>query len=518
MDTPKEIELKLTLPPGSLQRVERSRLVRARHGEAAHADEVTSVYFDTPKFKLRKKGILLRVRRIGQRRLQTVKASGPSASIERPEWETEIGGDEPDLSAARGTALEPLLTRKVRAALAPVFATQVRRKTIPVRRRNSTVELGIDEGRIKSNGRSLPIAEIELELKEGETAELFALARGLAKDLPVHPSLISKGERGYVLARDRMATPVKAASVHLHAEAPVADAFRAVGYGCLRQLIANEPAVHAADPEGVHQARVALRRLRAAMSIFSAVIAGARTRRIKSELKWLAGELAPARDLDAFVSGSIAPMRNEAPAKRGLRTLDGDLERRRKAVFDRARAALGSARYRRLLLDTIEWLELGAWTQAHARQAAALRKQSIGGFAERELARRRRKVVKKGKKLHALDARQRHKLRIAAKKLRYASEFFASLFAGRKRRKRLRAFEDAVEGLQDCLGALNDIRTHEGLIADLVERPHANGQRARRRAYAAGVVSGREDAQAVHLLRSARKAAGVLARAKPFWT
>jgi inorganic triphosphatase YgiF len=519
MDVPQEVELKLEVPPASLPRVERARIVRA--GQSAPAEErtVTSVYFDTQKFKLRKHGLLLRVRHIGQRRLQTVKQSSPGSSIARGEWEQEIDGDVPDLEAARGTALDPLLTKKLRRTLKPVFATEVRRKTIRLRHRESEIEVSIDRGLLSANGRAVPIAEVELELKSGKAADLFALARGLAKDVPVRPSLISKGERGYRLSEGKIGAPVKARSVALARGMPVVDAFRAIGHACLRQLIGNEPAVREGHSEGVHQARVALRRLRAAIAIFSALLDGPQTEEIKVALKWLAGELAPARDLDVFVGGSLAPMRRETPPKPGVRALGRDLERRRAAAFERAAAVVDSRRYRALLIDLIEWLEVGAWTQSRRRDAAAPRRGSIEDFAAAELARRGRKVAKRSKKLAALDAARRHKLRLAVKKLRYASKFFASLFDSRKRSKRRRAFVKALARMQDCLGDLNDIAVHERLVAEAVAHPRPNGApKARRSAFAAGVISGREEAHAQDLLRSAVAAGAALARAKPFWT
>ena len=124
--------------------------------------------------------------------------------------------------------------------------------------------------------------------------------------------------------------------------------------------------------------------------------------------------------------------------------------------------------------------------------------------------------MKKAKKLRELDARQRHKLRIAVKKLRYAGEFFGCLFPGHKAKKRLSAFQGSLEDLQDHLGALNDIQVHQKLVPKLASgKPRTKGRRC---VFAAGVVSGREQDEIEPLLNSAAKDAGKFARTRPFWT
>src|SRR5262249_10887832 len=118
-----------------------------------------------------------------------------------------------------------------------------------------------------------------------------------------------------------------------------------------------------------------------------------------------------------------------------------------------------------------------------------------------------------------LDARSRHKLRIQAKKVRYASEFFGDLFGGKKASRRRAKFLSALERVQDCLGDLNDIAVHEERITAIAG---SRGQRRRRgggsrRAFPAGFVTGREDARLDTVLASANDAHAALAKIKPFW-
>jgi CHAD domain-containing protein len=289
-------------------------------------------------------------------------------------------------------------------------------------------------------------------------------------------------------------------------------AFRAIALGCLRHLAANEPAVRDQDAEGVHQMRVGLRRLRAAIAVFADLLDDDETARIKAELKWITGELGPARDLDVYVTGNIKPLQRTLPAKRHLESLRGDLETSRKGAFDRAAKAVLSARYRALVLDTLAWIEGGAWTTSDDELTKARRRRKARDFAREELARRLKKVSKRAKRLAKLDARRRHKLRIGIKKLRYAAGFFTSLFSGRKAQRRLRRFARGLKQLQDRLGALNDIAVHERLAGRYV------GARGRRqRAFAIGLVSGREQSRVEPLREAAASAADRFAQVRPFW-
>ena len=160
----------------------------------------------------------------------------------------------------------------------------------------------------------------------------------------------------------------------------------------------------------------------------------------------------------------------------------------------------------------MQWLEVGDW----ARRSHHFRNQPIERFAADILARRTKNATKKAKRLRELDTRQRHKLRIAVKKLRYASDFFRRLFAGRKAKKRLSGFKACLTDLQDHLGALNDIAVHQKLGPKLVAGK--SNTKVRARAFAARIVSDREQSEIEPLLKAANTDAQKFARIRPFWT
>src|SRR5262249_14932028 len=150
----------------------------------------------------------------------------------------------------------------------------------------SDLTLVLDEGSIDAGGRSAPVSEIELEVEQGRPSAAFEFARALERVAPLILAAKSKAERGYDLLTDKRSGAAKAAAVALATNMTVEQAFRAIGRECLRQVVANRPAVERGDPEGVHQMRVGLRRLRAAISIFTDVVNDSRIGRIKAELKW----------------------------------------------------------------------------------------------------------------------------------------------------------------------------------------------------------------------------------------
>jgi triphosphatase len=522
MSPPREIELKLEVPPHSIARLNRSSLLKGAATVARKPATLVSVYFDTQKLKLRDKGLSLRVRRVGRRHVQTIKQENGESTIlfARNEWERDIGSNEPDLEAARDTALEPLLTKKLRRGLKPVFETRVRRTVYPIHSGDSEIELTIDKGKVEAGRQSSPLCEVELELKSGNSSELFKLARSLGEEVPVQLAVKSKAERGYALIAGEEPAAVKAAPVALTPDLSRHAAFQSIARACLQQLVANQPVMQNGNPEGLHQMRVALRRLRAAVSLFSDMLVDPQTDAMKAEFKWISGELGPARELDVFINRVVKPVADGRPNGPGVAVLTKDLRRRRKDAFARACSAVESARFRGLVLDTAAWIEDGEWTRSTDELAVALRERPIPAAAADELRRHRKKIVKQGKHLAALEPERRHKLRIRAKKLRYASEFFAGAFPGKRAAQRRKNFVASLEKLQDALGDLNDIAVHEGLTERLVDGQDAGGKRRRgraKKAFAAGRLSGREEARIASVLKDAEVAYGVFAKAKPFW-
>ena len=453
MTQAREVEIKLRLDPGKTRQLVGSGLFVGDPVEKHYH----TVYFDDEKHRLLKQGFELRVRRDGERSLQTLKTLG---SVERGEWEINAADVLPTLEEVDAPALSKLQKRGI--ALQPQFSLDVERRTWTVTQNGACIEVALDEGTLRAQGREKRICEAELELKSGDSAALYELAQKLAEEAAATPYFVSKGARGYRLTEESSDAPARGLSLRLGKDASAADAFQKIADACLKQFTINEEILESAiDAAAVHQARVAIRRLRAAFSMFKNVVVGDDADAARSELKWLSDLLGEARDLDVFVDTRMRQNALQHPDVAGMQELARGLLAMRERSRQRLQDALHSTRFRVLLLNVARCAHNGQW------------RQSDGGlfldFARSELDRRLRSVIKKRKAVRRLDARKRHRLRIKAKKLRYMFEFMKLAAPS----KPLGVESDRLERLQDLLGELNDAIAGERLLGRIVKDARA---------------------------------------------
>ena len=516
---PKEIELKLRVAPEDIAVLRNHpHFVGALH-DPTH-ETLDSVYFDSDKRFLHDHGLTLRVRHIGDKCVQTIKTANQGSDwFERSEWEQAIEGDQPDLTRVMSTALGPMLTDDVRNALKPVFETRIERTAYHLNGNDNDIVMAVDEGQIVATDSSCPVSEIELELKHGNPAELFKIARAISDIVPAQIDVKSKSERGYELIEKTPAAAERASDPKLSAGMSTGRAFTLIGRTCLRQLVANEPATIRRDAEALHQMRVALRRLRAAISLFSDAVSDDRVNTIKTELRWLAREFGPARDLDTLLIEVLKPLRKQHANEPGLVSISKMFVRERLKSYRRAQEAVQSAQFRTLVLDTAEWVEAGPWSTSEDSLMRARREMPIEIRAAEQLSRRRKKIMRRGAKIGDLSPEQLHRLRIQGKKTRYAAEFFSSVYSGKKSKKRSKKVLSSLTQLQNCLGGINDIVTRKALFAEIIANPKRGltAEQNRQRAFAAGLIIGDQQAQIRHLLDGARKAYSRFDSAKAFW-
>jgi triphosphatase len=506
-----ENEVKFEVSPGDLERLSAARSLRPANGQPAKHKYFVSTYFDTPKHVLRRNGVSLRVRQVGKKHVQTIKTARDGIALGRGEWESKIESSEPDFRAARGTALESLLSKNIRRDLDPIFTTHVHRTLVPLRMGNSHVELALDQGHVRVGRNTTPLAEVELELKNGSVADLFRAARMVAELVPAKLAVKTKSEQGYALVEDQPINAVRASKITLSRKATLSSAFQVIGRSVLHHIAANEPAVLAGKPEGVHQMRIGVRRLRAAIWVFSKLLRSKQTEMIKRDLKWSAGKLGPVRDLDVFLNTKVHRLASAQPPISGFSELTSELVYRRDLAADAAKSAISSPRYRLLIFNVLEWIEDGRWL----KQLSIRGDQRTQPHAVHLFNRRTKKAKQRLKNVRRLNDHDRHKLRIAIKKLRYTVYFFESLFVNSASAKALSHYKDHLQSLQDNLGALNDVAVHQKLLTKL----GTDGDEARSRLvyFAAGAVVGSERGEIRQLLDLAKRAARNLRRAEKFW-
>lgn len=518
-----ELELKFVLDEQTERRLrENPALPRLAGGKPA-TESLHTIYFDTPERALKAAGIALRLRRKGRRWVQTVKAgrslrSGLSAATES---EAAVPDGRLDLERVPDAELRDTVRRHLDGATPePVCETRIRRTTHDLALPDGArIELAIDVGKIHSGDRAEPWSEAELELKAGTPRALFEAARLLFPEGGLEFSTLTKAARGYLLAEEGRIrpdpAPRKARPVALTRRMSTAEALTAILRECLEQVAANTRAIaHSDDPEGPHQLRVGLRRLRAACAVFRPAAGREAFAPLEAEARWLGQEVGRLRDADVVLHDIVGPEAAQHPEDTGFATLVEALRDAAAAEHARLRETLKGARVHAFLIDLAAFIETAGWVRPDdAAQAAALARP-VTEHARLALSktwkRTKQRAKGQGGGIEALTVEERHALRKALKRLRYAVEFFAPLYP----QKAVRPFLKRLRELQDLFGDLNDVAVTEALFAG-PDAPAAGDPAAAR---AVGLVIGARRERAEQHWTSARAAWAALKDTPRFWT
>ncbi|HSI39738.1 MAG TPA: CHAD domain-containing protein [Xanthobacteraceae bacterium] len=296
---------------------------------------------------------------------------------------------------------------------------------------------------------------------------------------------------------ERTDGPGPPAAEKLRPDLDAAAAFSAIARTCLRQFRKHQAAYLASgEPEGVHQMRVALRRLRCAFAFFKPMIDDDDFVAQVGAVKRLFAALGEVRDLDVFLAG----LADQSAAGARRATLTRQAQAARTVADLKLTTALKDARTLRRLTALATWIETGSWTRTQGEDARRLRTMALSRFAQALLETRTRRIRKDVRRFKKLDAARRHRVRLRVKALRYACGWFGPLFTAPKARTRCAKFTARLEDLQDQLGRLNDLAIARDIAGRL-----------------AGEAPGKDDAEVVAALASARKAAGRWADRRGFW-
>ncbi len=489
----------------------------------------------------------------------------------REEAEAEIAAPLPDFTVIPAGELAALFASpRLRSRLRPLIVTEFTRETFRLKLAGAgAIEASLDHGSIKSGDGVEPICELELEIKAGPPWRAYELALQLLAAVPLQVEDRSKAARGFALHRGVALSPRKAEPSPLTARMSSNDAFKLLVQSCLRQFVANQRGMlDTDDPEYLHQMRVALRRLRSVFSTFAPLLSLAALTEPVAETRWLAATLGGARDWDVFAADTVPPVATRYGAHAGMAALLPAASRLRSTAHRAARRAVASTRGQGLLLALGGWLSAETWltlvdgapasvdersgaaagsagmasvppgmqkadggaptegatgsaspppslasTVAHsvAPPAGAGSRElarPVTGFSRTVLASAHRRVLKRGRHFSRLQPSQLHRLRIAVKKLRYATEFFAPLYDEGHARK----YRAALTRLQEGLGAYNDAVTVSRLAA-LASRDLRDASAHEAHGILLGWSAGMQDA----CMRPLRRVWQDFRAARPFW-
>lgn len=307
---------------------------------------------------------------------------------------------------------------------------------------------------------------------------------------------------------------VTAKSVELTPLASATEAFQAAGTAALDQLIACRSRFKTSAPDSLHQLRIALRKLNAVIRLFSSVASIRRGKFIAGELKWISSELARARDLDVFVGEMLVPLRKKHPRDADVAMFCRACLLHRRREYEKSQAALSSMRFNRLLVAIAQWVDTaGRQRKAQGRQPA---REVVG---ERLSA--LRKKMKRGQRIKELDRHQLHKLRLRAKRMRYAVECIERIYPDKKSRGRMDKMVAALRKLQASLGSMNDLAIARDIFDAVMKDSRCHGwtgdAAAAANARLMSLIFGGHKQRPSKLLEKSADAYAQYAQTKPFW-
>ena len=246
-----------------------------------------------------------------------------------------------------------------------------------------------------------------------------------------------------------------------------ATAFQRMTLGCVADIKAHHSSACAGDADAVHQIRVAITRLRAAVAFFAPIVVDAEWRRLKQEIAWLNGPLGAARDSDVVVEYAHRK-RYGAWAQRMIGEQFDQCQTRDHRRLVRC---LGSVRTQRLIAALAGWIRQGPWLARYKRRKHA---EALQPYCARELNRWRERLVRKGRHLKTLGASRRHRLRIKAKRFRYMLEALTKTvtLGGRGEFHHLHR---PAKRLQRALGDMRDLERFAGLAGGSPQADNGKG-------------------------------------------
>ncbi len=473
---------------------------------------IESRYLDSTDFRLADAGLSLRLRRTGRAWEQTVKASTDQAAVRLEETVPRPGrwgpdGPPVDASLHDGTSAGRRLRDAIgEAPLGLVCMSRVLRRSVEIATADGCVELAFDRGTISAGAASVPVCEIEYELKDGDPRMLAGLARAAVRVHGAWLSTLSKSARGVRLARgESKGVAVRGVSPGLDRAMSGATLFRAVVRACLDQVLANASEVAAGqrDAELIHQLRVGLRRMRVAWRELGsfAPLAPANAAGWQTPCAEAFRALGDYRDRStviAMLQSRLAAAGSPEPA---LRSPDAGLADPVEVV----RAQDFQCALLDLMASTLDaplraLVETGAASAADDSTRGEVK--PIDRIRSR-LAKLHRRLADDARSFETQSHDAQHRVRKRLKRLRYLGELVAPLYAPSRVERYLRALRPA----QDALGAHIDLVVGLGMAQDAARRGDAG----------AWFNVGWLTAELATSGRRCRKALARAAKARPFW-
>jgi len=503
-----ELELKLVGPPAVVAAAPQRRFFRALKVKNTGWERLTSTYYDTPAGALRQAALSLRLREETGGFIQAVKRANGAGPVKRLEYETEIESEQAFPAKTGEKEIDDLIST-LNAELKPVARTTVDRWAAIVRYGESSIEFAIDLGRAEGWTHSdraveAPIAETELELIKGRPRDVFELARLVADNAPLRLSMRSKLDFALSLAKGGAFWVDDEERLLFEAQTPAVAALQETLGAVAARLASLQPAMlDARKAEGVHQMRVALRRLQAVERIFRPYLKTRALRDLAAKGRDYRKAMGGARDWDVFLDETLPAATGNNCAPKGVQRLRARAEMLRAEAWARAVAELSAPGFTMFLIDLAEAANVASWRSDTRKGLEA----PLEELAPQALEPAYESVLKTAQTIDRDRLSGYHPLRIALKKLRYPVQMFRTIYPKSERKE----FMGALAKLQVDFGGLNDAVVAETLADEAAKREGREAMRA------AGFICGYHAAAAEAAARAIVDDWPAFEKMTPFW-
>ncbi|MBK0063872.1 MULTISPECIES: CYTH and CHAD domain-containing protein [unclassified Acinetobacter] len=445
-----EIELKFQLPEGKKKSV-----LQALKANTAQKIRLQAKYYDTPDRLLAQNHMAIRLRQEGDHWVQTFKASGKS-HLERIENEVHLGQCkvEPKLNLdlfSENKIVKNLLNQVLGTQhdqLILQFKTDVQRTFRLLSFNETEIEVCLDDGTVSTAEQSEKICEVEFELKQGSPEQLIFFTQDWVKKYQLWLDVRSKAERGNLLSIHQKASPaVKAKTLILNKNDSTDVAIRKMIGNALQQLLPNAAVIadNVANPEHIHQARVAIRRIRSIFKSFKSWSDDIDPQWEK-QLAQIFQALGTTRDLDV-IRDEIFPELLKADAPFSALPESATIDDQTHLLFQKAETVC-------LLLQL---LAFSYHEQSHQKESSKLKKK-----IKNSLNHLHKKIIQDADHFTQLEIEERHRTRKQCKRLRYCIEFVASLYD----EKSVKKYLNQLQVVQEKLGFYNDLHITERVFIE----------------------------------------------------
>lgn len=510
---PADLQLLLDLPRDAVAAFKQAELLTGAAPRRPVTRKLRQVFWDTADHRLGRAGLAIGMQTAGQRRSQIVRniKLAPTGGRILHQQDHPLQGDALDLTRL---ALLPggdpeLVTRIAAEMLIPVFAIDLTRTSWSALWGETELTVALEIGTVESAAGRLEFCQVTLAPTTGPAQGLYDFAQRLHRAVPVQLAGHDAVQLGYRrIAGADWWPEQRNGTAALDAGMTVREGILAIGHAATAAVRAQIHGLAShAEPEQIHEARVALRRLRSALSVFGDALPTFSRKALGRDLGALASSLGHARELDVFLAETLEPLiqaSGEETVLRGLRLTASVL---RENAAEAARRAAGTPDFAAVSCRLGAWFDAGLWPEPPNAEATALLDQPFADFAGALLRKHHRKLLAAGAALKDPKPVELHALRIQAKRLRYTAEFVRGLYAPRA----VRRYVTALKAIQDILGTLNDAVVARNLLPQLTKADPSGAPRA------AGLVAGWTAAEVTSARRRFAEAWEAFAATKRFW-